>query len=402
MTNPHDDFDDHPGLPIGLQPPESATTPRSAPRMPPEDAKAFLRGDDSEVGIPEAAPQQHAPLSDADRRRIFEQEKAAALAEFKAIEASLANESTPFNWLAGWANPLLGALLLGLSGVLGVFLLAQGMSLLRTLEAQPIGIQYAGYVVLGLCALAVMVAVVRLLSLYARMRRNQQVQIRSLQALQERNHLRWIAESEKQRAVELLEQYLREFPLADRQEMRRLQNLGLTPELQTQLQSARDRLLDRSRRSTTEQWMNEFRSDFQGKLDLLAWERINFWAKRTGVVTAVSPNGMVDSAAMLASSFSMLGDLCHIYQLRTNRAGTMWLFSQVFFQAFLSGQVNDWEKLTEDQLNHLFSPHGPLYEATVARVLANVGSKAASGTLNYFLLRRLGRTTVALLQPVRA
>jgi hypothetical protein len=37
---------------------------------------------------------------------------------------------------------------------------------------------------------------------------------------------------------------------------------------------------------------------------------------------------------------------------------------------------------------------------TAAKVVAKVGSKAASGALNYFLLRRLGRFSMRLLRPV--
>ena len=176
--------------------------------------------------------------------------------------------------------------------------------------------------------------------------------------------------------------------------------VGVTPEIAVQLAKVREDLLDPAKFSSSGEWFDRFRTGFQAKLDEAAATRINYWAKRTGMVTALAPNAMVDSAASLYFGFTLLSDLCQVYNLRTGSTGTAVLLGRVFFNSYLAGQLNEWEKLTEEQLNQLMAPHGPLYELTAARVFSKVGAKAASGMLNYFLLMRLGRFACRLLRPV--
>ena len=72
-------------------------------------------------------------------------------------------------------------------------------------------------------------------------------------------------------------------------------------------------------------------------------------------MTAVAPNAVVDSGATLFYTFSMLTDLCQVYNLRAGRTGTAVLLGRVFFNAYLAGQGTEWEKLAEDQYDQLFA-----------------------------------------------
>jgi putative membrane protein len=174
----------------------------------------------------------------------------------------------------------------------------------------------------------------------------------------------------------------------------------MTTECIAGLSKVRAELLDPARFSGSGEWFDRFRTGFQSKLDEAATARIGYWAKRSGITTASAPNGLVDSAATLYFGFALLADLCRVYHLRAGKTGTAVLLGRVFFNSYLAGQLNEWEKLTEEQLNQLIAPHGPLYELTAARVLSKVGAKATSGLLNYFLLARLGKYACRLLRPV--
>jgi uncharacterized membrane protein YcjF (UPF0283 family) len=167
-----------------------------------------------------------------------------------------------------------------------------------------------------------------------------------------------------------------------------------------ELRRVRDELLDPTRFASSDQWLARFRTGFQGQLDQAAHARVRYWAKRSGVLTALAPNALVDSLATTYFGFAMLADLCRVYNLRAGRAGTAVLLSRVFFNAYLAGQMIEWEKLTEEHVNQLFAPGGPLYELAAARVVSKIGTKAAGGVLNYFLLGRLGRYACRLLRPV--
>jgi hypothetical protein len=134
--------------------------------------------------------------------------------------------------------------------------------------------------------------------------------------------------------------------------------------------------LDPDKFASTEQWFARFRIAFQGELDAAAEARIKYWGSRIWVVTAVAPNAVVDSGATLFYTFSMLSDLCQIYNLRAGRTGTAVLLSRVFFNAYLAGQGTEWEKLAEEQYDQLF---GEAMNVVGVGVSSNVVGKLLGG-----------------------
>ena len=123
------------------------------------------------------------------------------------------------------------------------------------------------------------------------------------------------------------------------------------------------------------------------------------------VVTALSPNGLIDTLSTGYFSFAMLTDLCRIYHLRAGRSGTAVLLGRVFFDSYLAGQFNDLESVIEGQTDHVFEQGlhvvGVGMGAGVAgKVLGKVGAKATTGYLNRLLLMRLGRYSCRLLRPM--
>src|SRR5262245_52718568 len=365
-----------------------------APR-PPE-----LRAGDTDLGRPPQVPAALAELTPADLKHLRETEEALASADLAEAEKLLASDPAIVRWLGVFASPLAGAFLLGAAGALGLFVYSQVLSILGNLAAQPEWVRYAGYAGLVVLAGAVLYAAVRLAILYVRLRRNQQINLQGLRELSNRTRLRWLAAAKASEAKGKLETYLRTFPLDAGKDRKHLRAVGMTDETIAGLVKVRDELLTPDRFAGTEQWVHEFRVRFQATLDEVAAERVNHWAKRTGVVTALAPNALVDSASTVYFGFAMLADLCRVYNLRAGRTGTAVLLGRVFFNAYLAGQLTEWERLTEDQLNALMAPHGPLYELTAAKVLSKVGAKATTGVLNYFLLSRLGKFGCRLLRPV--
>jgi len=123
------------------------------------------------------------------------------------------------------------------------------------------------------------------------------------------------------------------------------------------------------------------------------------------VVTALSPNGLIDTLSTGYFGFAMLTDLCRVYHLRAGRTGTAVLLGRVFFNSYLAGQLNDLESVIEGQTDHVFEQGlhvvGVGMGAGVAgKVLGKVGAKATTGYLNRLLLIRLGRYSCRLLRPM--
>jgi uncharacterized membrane protein YcjF (UPF0283 family) len=390
--------DDRIGVPVSGVRPAQPPHPRVTTELVIED-EPQLRAGETDLGRPIQRPEQVALLTDDDRAKLREADEQQALCDLAEAEELTASDPS-VTWLGWFAHPLAAAFLLGSAGVLGLFLYSQVLSILANLAAQPAWVQYLSYAGLVLCGGAVLYAAVRLVLLYVKLRTNRQIRLAGLEELHQRTQLRWLAHAQAAEAKRRLEQYLREFPMNTEKERKKLTAVGVSVEMTAELSKVRTELLDPAKFSGSVEWFERFRTGFQAKLDEAATARIGYWAKRSGLTTAAAPNGLIDSAATLYFGFALLADLCRVYHLRAGRTGTAVLLGRVFFNSYLAGQMNEWEKLTEEQLNQLMAPHGPLYELTAARVLSKVGAKATSGLLNYFLLARLGKYACRLLQPV--
>lgn len=363
-----------------------------------------LRSGDTNLGRPIQAPRQLAPLTDADRHTLRQAEEAQALQDLAEAEELLASDPE-VGWLGGFTQPLAAAFLLGIVGVLGLFVYSQAITVLGHLAVQPLAIQVPGYGALALLSGAVGYAILRLVFLYARLRRNRQIRVEGLSELQSRTRLRWLAAAKSREARERLEGYLRNFPLETERERKSLDALGFTPETIASLQLVRSELLDEARFTSTSEWFARFRDGFQARLDAAADQRVSYWGNRAMLVTAVSPNGFVDSVSTLYFGFSMLADLCRVYNLKAGRTGTAVMLGRVFFNAYLAGNLNDVEKLAEEQYDQLFEQGFQVVgigvsSNVVSKFLGKVGAKATTGYLNRLLLLRLGRYACRLLRPV--
>lgn len=406
-TPPGWDDDDRIGVPTAGR---TATLPKPpepvgfTPPVPADDS-VELREGETELGRPPQVPAALELLSDADRARLRQLEEEQAAKDLAEAELLLAADPTGLGWLGWFGAPLVLAFLVGSVGLAGLFTFNQVLSLLANLAAQPEWARYTGYAGLSLLAGCVLFAFIRFALIYARLRRNRQLQLRGLEELARRTRLRWLAAAKTAEAREQLEAYLRGYPLDTEKGRKALLAVGLTDETQARLRAVREQLLDPARFASSDQWFARFRDEFQVELDAAAEARVKYWASRIWVVTAVAPNAVVDTGATLFYAVSMLTDLCRVYQVRAGRTGTGVLLGRVFFNAYLAGQGAEWEKVVEDQYDQLF--HEALNVVGVGvgsnlagKVLGKVGARATTGYLNRVMLVRLGRYAVRLLRPV--
>lgn len=320
--------------------------------------------------------------------------------ELKRAAELMASEPTVFGLPSLFGHPLVGLVMLGLGGLLGLFMFNQVASSVNAIKTLPEGVQWAAWGFFGLLTLAVVYAMLRLAILYIRLRRNKQLRLRGLEELERRTHLRWLINAKRHEAYSQLEQYLREYPAGTDRERKRLAAVGLGGEELNAVGLARQKLLDRDRWGDTDAWFDGFRATFQAKLDDAAAKRVSYWSRRAAFATAVSPNALADSGLTLYFSFAMLADLCTIYNLRAGRLGTMVLLSRVFFNSYLAGQLNEMEGWTTDQIQQLVEPHLPTSELVLGKIFSKVGAKASAGAVNYLMLSRLGKYGSRMLRPV--
>ena len=416
--NAHDDDDFRIGVPTAGRATVSPTPGVGATRFdpvlkntehrltsPPVEPDVELRPGETELGRPPQVPSDLSFLTAEDLAKIKLLDEEQAAREVAEAELLIAADPTGFGWLGWFGSPLAFSFLIGMAGVFGIFLFNQTVSLLNALAAQPEWARYVGYSGLGLFACCVAYAFLRFLFLYLRMRENRQLRLKGVAELSRRTRLRWLATAKSAEAREQIENYLKFFPMNTESERKALHRFGLTDDLQSRLVKVREELLDHDRFASTDQWFAHFRDGFQSQLDIAAEGRVKYWASRIWVVTAVAPNAVVDSGATLFYTFSMLSDLCQIYNLRAGRTGTAVLLGRVFFNAYLAGQGTEWEKLAEDQYDQLFHEAMNVVGVGVSsnmvgKLLGKVGAKATTGYLNRVLLIRLGRYAARLLRPV--
>lgn len=389
--------------PPPLMPPQSSST--SSPGVEPVTQRSEPKEFDQRPGDPgedrpPQIPQQLTPLSEADLQAIRVAEETALLREMREAEELTSSEPSLLGLPALISHPLVGLVMLALGGLLGLFIFNQVASVVVALSTLPPIWQYLGWAGLSLLGLAVLYAMARLGWFYYHLRRNKQIRLKGLEALERRTKLRWLVHAKFKEAKEHLIQYLREYPIRTTRERKKLIALGFTEDTLRTLEETRERLLDPNRWASDDVWFAAFRDQFQARLDTVASERVTHWSRRTAVATAISPNTLTDTMMTLYFSFTMLGDLCAIYHLRAGRLGTMVLLARVFFNSYLAGQINEMENLTAEQIQNLIAPHLPVSELLLAKILGKAGAKFGAGVMNYYLLFRLGKYGARLLRPV--
>jgi uncharacterized membrane protein YcjF (UPF0283 family) len=400
---PHDDDDDRPAL----RPVQAPRTPRPLPEAdvaPAAVADPEPRLDEG-AGRPVQAPAALSRITPEDWERIRQEQAREAEQERQRLEEELAANEALFNLPGYVASPLVAAGLLAVLALLGIFVVSQVTSTLAAVSTLPAAVQYLSWALLAFFVALVLWAVGRFLRFYLGLRPNQPVKLPSLMALSQRTQLRRLVQEKKEEARGRLETYLREYPLGDARARKLLHSLGIGEEQVRRLGEVRTELEDGNRFAGTDQWLSDFRDRFQAILDEAARGRITYYARRVAIMTAASPNTLIDTLLTGYCSFSMLADLCQLYNLRVSRLGTGVLLVRVFFNAYLAGQLNELEGVTETGIEGILGSSGVHFgsvamDASVGKVVGKVGARAASGALNYFMLRRLGLYAARLLRPV--
>jgi putative membrane protein len=369
-------------------------TQRSEPR------EFDLRPGDPGEDRPPQLPKDLADLSEADLKAMAKAEELLLQKELREAEELISSDPSVLGLPSFLSHPLMSAVVVGMASVLGLFIYNQIMLALSQVGTLQGFWMYGGYVGLGVLGGATVWAILRFIWIYIRLRRNKQLRLKGLEELEKRTKLRWLVNAKVKEAKTQLVTYLKEFPMAEGKQRKRLIAVGVPESTLVELVQVKEKLLDVNRWPSDDVWFEAFRDSFQARLDEVAAARVSYWARRTAVGTAISPNTLTDTAMTLYFSFTMLADLCQIYNLRAGRLGTAVMLARVFFNAYLAGQMQEMEHMTAEQIQNWVTPHIPTSELLLARVLAKVGAKASAGAINYFLLNRLGRYSCRMLRPV--
>lgn len=334
--------------------------------------------------IPDVAPQmvtRPAPGVDPDAER-------------------LAGRSRPGLAIPSWLKwTYFGATLL-ITAVFGLFLSSQTISALAMAQNLPGWAQFFLLVPLALCGLVVLGVCVSLVWTWVRLNTFQQVNIPEIDELQRRAESRKDGLEHFQAARLSLEKYLNDYPLADAT-AKRLQNAGLPDDVRKQLAEERPRLLKKS--TDSKSWLNDFQRLVQTPLDQAAAKRVNSWSLKAAGCVIASPLPLLDAILILGISYKMIQDLATIYNLRASGMATLILLTRGIRNAFIAGVGEDVTvgagNMLGDQMAGVLGT-GALgtLGSSMTRVVA---PKLGEGAINGLFMRRLGKATIRMLQPLR-
>jgi uncharacterized membrane protein YcjF (UPF0283 family) len=300
------------------------------------------------------------------------------------------------DWMHALRGSAVGIVFLAVFSIVALFVSAQITSTLASLAVLPGWARISGYAGLSLLSGVLLFTVIGLGWKYFRLRRNRQVALAGIQILEQRRATHSHARNAVDTAVGELRVYLREYDLEDKALRSSMLRLGFSSEELGELRRARSRLLDLDKIAGNHTWLGDYTSSFQAILDRTAKVRVDRFAKRAAVKTAISPNSLLDTLIVGYLCFAMLTDLCGIYRVRLGGVGTAMVLIHLFINVYLAGEINELEGGVSDTVQSLLHSSGELASFAVGKIAA----KGASAILNYALLRRLGTSAIGLLRPV--
>ena len=232
------------------------TDAHTAQRSEPHETE--LRPGDSGEDRPLQVPRDLQALSEADLRALAAAEERVLLKELREAEELIASDPSVLGLPGYLSHPLMLSAVIGMAGVLGLFLfnqIGQAIALMGSLQGYWM---YGGYVGLGILCAAAGYAMLRMLWIYFSLRRNRQLRIKGLEELEKRTKLRWLVNAKLKEAKTLLQGYLKDFPLKPGRDRRKLIALGITEAEMLELGQIRERLLDVDRWPSDDAWFAAF------------------------------------------------------------------------------------------------------------------------------------------------
>lgn len=363
---------------------------------------AQITGEFDRFGVPPQGVLDARPVAPGERVvfvDVDEVAEAEALADLDVLTRREAGSwLNPLNWLRG---PAATAAVVVLVGTLVLLVTSQVVGVLASVQTLPPMGQYAVYGVMGLALAAIAYALARLLLAFARFKATPRYSFAALRELSHRAELRETARTNLDRAIGDLADILREYPASTDEDRARLVRLGFKPDEADRLGQARDRLLGELGDISPSAWIERYRTLFAAPLDEAARRLVRRRALLVGAKTAAVPHGALDTAILLAHAYLMIADLCTLYRVRTNRAGTIALTWRILVAAFIAGRLDD---LADEAAGHFAQLATQATSGTLAKagtaVAGKVIGKAAEGVVNATFAYRLGRAAMVRLRPL--
>lgn len=273
--------------------------------------------------------------------------------------------------------------------LLALFIYSQVLIVITSINKMPVVFQIGVYVV-GISILVLLgMSVFRLVQAFRRLPKGRQLTLKMKQ-IQAGN--KKYPSTVLDKAREILQKYLNEYP----SENDALERLGYLPDEIEGLIKARRQLSD-TRPVDTYSWIEDFERMFCSVQDKCANRKIRTYARLVALKTVISPNALLDAAAALYNNAHLVRDLMLVYNVRTEKYDSLYVFGWIIANTFIAGQVED---LSEELVEEWTDVAAEQISGAASNIIKKLASKTAEGAANYFFTRRIGKKARQLLRPI--
>lgn len=309
-------------------------------------------------------------------------------------EAEVVTKRPPF------LTPVLHvALVLGL--VTALFAAAQAAVLYNQIALLPGWLRPMGYALLIVVGVVLLSFGGKFVWRYGRLRVSPRLNRPLDEDLQERERARQQLRTERvAEARQTLTRFLTAYPLRP-VDLAELSKRSLEPMALDALRAAQHSLTGSSAPKDDREWLRRFEHEFLGPLDHAAGQQTWRHMQAVGLFTATASRGALDALAVLVVSYKLVEDLCTIYHVRAGRWGTAVILAHIVVNLVTASQLDTVADTVESSFDDWLHSTVETGAATVAGIAGRLFGKAAEGSANALLLRRLSVRTQAYLRPLR-
>ena len=351
-----------------------------------------LREGDHGLGIPQSRMEGARVLSEEEIAEDQRQQDEELRRQFEERLGQLGTAGNSFQlpesilrvatWI-GWTA----------ASVLGLLLVGQGVALIDDIKTLPAPFDWIAGVSATFFAAMLGWLILRLGAALRRLRRSPAIKLRGIEALEQRKRWQHLVGERFDEVKDELGKYLKEYEVDD-DALRRLGVVGLSEDDCRKLKEARRFLLESDVPISAGDWLVEYRRSFQSILDDTAKRQVDRYAIKVGLGTAAAPVAAIDQAVVLYSSTALIKDLMFIYGLRPEFSQAAVILAHSIGNTYLAGSL---QEVSEEGTAAMLSEAAP---GMLNKVGEKIVGKAMEGVANGFLIRRLGRQAIQLLQPV--
>ena len=353
------------------------------------------RSGDNGLGQPDPVVKDARVISDQEKQEYREQTDAQLRLQFEQKLQDMQQFTKSWE-LPGGIKRFLAWILFFIGAISGVFIVNQGVSFLSNINslAQP----YKTIAIFAMVFFSIVLFAIIVSLFWAgfKMKRLKPFDIKPLRVLQQREDMRRFAQEKQEEARDIFKEYLKSYSL-NRKNAKLLIRAGLNTNEIESLAAVRDKLLDKNKPLSSNQWLDMFGDSWQSVLDRAADRRIKDYSIKAGFGTAASPVAFVDQMVVMYSCFAMLKDIMKIYNLRPAFGQTVVVLSRSIINIYLSGMIENATEGSANSVADYIREHCGKIAGGAGRI---AGAKVAEAAINGLLLYNLGKRAKKMLQPM--